>query len=58
MYFRRAPCRIETINMNQDVSDHFQKIAEAFHQAIESGLATLVRRPAPKSEPSRIAGLL
>jgi hypothetical protein len=51
----RAAGRIETINMNQDVSDKFQKMAEQFCQAFESGLASLARRPAPRSEPSTIA---
>jgi hypothetical protein len=51
----RAAGRIETINMNQDVSDHFQKMADQFRQVFESGLASLARRPAPRGEPSTIA---
>ena len=47
----RAAGRIETINMNQDVSVNFQKMADHFRLAFELGLANLGRRPFPRSEP-------
>jgi hypothetical protein len=47
----RAAGRIETINMNQDVSVNFARMAEHFRQAFEFGLANLARRRFPRSEP-------
>jgi hypothetical protein len=49
--FIRAAGRIETINMNQDVSVNFAKMAEMFKLAFELGLANLGRRRFPRSEP-------
>jgi hypothetical protein len=47
----RAAGRIETINMNQDVSVNFARMAEHFRQAFELGLVNLARRRFPRSEP-------
>jgi len=47
----RAAGRIETINMNQDVSASFERMAEHFRQAFELGLANLAKRQFPRSEP-------
>jgi hypothetical protein len=47
----RAAGRIETINMNQDVSVNFAKMAEMFHLAFDHGLANLGRRRFPTSAP-------
>ena len=47
----RAAGRIETINMNQNVSANFSKMADAFHQSFLEGLAFLNRRRFPVSVP-------
>jgi hypothetical protein len=47
----RAAGRIETINMNQDVTKNFAAMADHFRQAFELGLANLARRKAPTSLP-------
>ena len=48
----RAAGRIETINMNADVSKNFAAMADMFKSAFYAGLANLARRPFPRSEPS------
>ena len=48
----RAAGRIETINMNQDVSPNFERMAQHFRQAFEHGLTWLGRRHAPVSVPA------
>ncbi len=50
----RAAGRIETINMNQDVTKNFAEMARHFESAFRQGLEVLARRPAPRSEPSSI----
>ncbi len=52
----RAAGRIETINMNQDVSMNFARMVEHFHQAFELGLANLGRRRFPRSACTSAAG--
>jgi hypothetical protein len=47
----RAAGRIETINMNQDVSVNFAKMSEMFHLAFDLGLANFGRRRFPVSDP-------
>jgi hypothetical protein len=47
----RAAGRIETINMNSNVSPNFERMADHFRQAFEFGLANLARRRFPRSEP-------
>ncbi len=46
----RAAGRIETINMNQNVSVNFERMADHFRQAFELGLVHLGKRKAPTSE--------
>jgi hypothetical protein len=48
----RAAGRIETINMNADVSVNFSRMAEHFRLAFDLGLANLGRRRFPQSEPA------
>jgi hypothetical protein len=50
-----AAGHVETINMNDDVTDKFTKMAGYFRTAFEAGLANLGRRPFPRSEPSSAA---
>lgn len=47
----RAAGRIETINMNEDVSKEFASMAEHFRSAFETGIATLGLRNFPVSQP-------
>jgi hypothetical protein len=47
----RSAGRIETINMNTEVSKNFQAMAEHFRIAFQAGLANLQRRKFPVSEP-------
>jgi hypothetical protein len=47
----RAAGRIETINMNANVSPNFERMAEHFRIAFDAGLANLGRRHYPTSEP-------
>jgi len=53
----RAAGRIESINMNVDVSDHFSQMASHFKLAFDLGLANLAKRNPPPGRPdSRIWG--
>ena len=47
----RAAGRIETINMNADVTTNFARMSDHFRMAFELGLANLGRRRYPVSEP-------
>jgi hypothetical protein len=47
----RAAGRIETINMNQDVTVNFEKMSDHFRQAFEGGLIELSKRQSPRSQP-------
>jgi hypothetical protein len=47
----RAAGRIETINMNQEVTRNFAMMAEHFRVAFELGLVNLAKRKAPTSIP-------
>ena len=51
----RAAGRIETINMSENVTANFERMAEYFRIAFEAGLASVGRRPAPVSERARYA---
>ena len=51
----RAAGRIETINMNEEVSKNFRLMAEHFKLSFELGLARLVLRRAPVGEPDQRA---
>ncbi len=46
----RAAGRVETINMNADVTANFERMAQHFMTAFEAGMASLERRPPPVSE--------
>jgi hypothetical protein len=46
----RAAGRVETINMNADVTANFAKMSDYFRIAFETGMANLERRPPPVSE--------
>jgi hypothetical protein len=47
----RAAGRVETINMNADVTVNWSKMAETFRLAFDLGLINLARRRFPVSEP-------
>jgi hypothetical protein len=47
----RTSGTVETINMNQNVSANFQRMADHFRQAFENGLVWLARRQPPVSVP-------
>jgi hypothetical protein len=49
----RAAGRIETINMNESVSDTFMQMAEHFKLAFENGLIHLSQRHFPVSQPDQ-----
>jgi hypothetical protein len=49
----RAAGRIETINMNEEVSKNFRLMAEHFKLAFELGLARLALRKFPVGEPDQ-----
>jgi hypothetical protein len=52
----RAAGRIETINMNSNVSPNFERMADHFRQAFELGLNDLGRRRFPRSACTSAAG--
>lgn len=52
----RAASRIETINLQQAVSDNYRKAMGHFRMAYEMGLSAYIRdRRAPVSEPNTAA---
>ncbi len=51
----RSMAKIETINLNKDVSDNIVQVAMFYRAAFEKGLSQAARRKPPVSEPNTFA---